>query len=122
LVVVCGGIAVKFPRGEVGLRCNVFEAGIWDRNREHPTRGRHLCPVLWCHPQGKVLIMPAAEPLDPRSDPMITLSEMYDDWWDYQPGGDGDPCEPKPADWGLLDGELVAVDYAAPALAPGGGD
>jgi hypothetical protein len=41
---------------------------------------------------------------------------MHEDWWDYQPGGDEDPCESKNEDWAILDGELVAVDYAAPAI------
>jgi hypothetical protein len=115
VVVICGKIAVKFPLGEHGRCCNIFEAGIWERNKERPTRSRHLCPVLWCHPQGKVLIMPAAVPLVPAADPIAMLSAMHgDDWWDYRSGGDdGQPTEPKSADWGMLDGELVAVDYAA---------
>jgi hypothetical protein len=45
---------------------------------------------------------------------MAMLSAMHNDWWDYFAGDDdGQPTEPKAADWGLLDGELVAVDYAA---------
>jgi hypothetical protein len=116
LVVVSGDIAVKFPRGPAGMRCNLFEAGIWARNWNHPTCGRHLCPVLWCHPKGRLLVMPAATPLDPSADAMAILAEMHADWWDYQPGGDDDPCEPKAADWGLLNGELVAVDYASLAI------
>jgi hypothetical protein len=113
VVVVCGSIAVKFPRGEAGRRGNLFEAGIWERNRDHPTRGPRLCPVLWCHPKGDVLIMPAAQPL-PADPDMAAVLDL--DWWDYEPGGDGWPCEPKAADWGILDGRMVAVDYAAPTL------
>ncbi len=63
--------------------------------------------------------MPKANPLAPLVDPMAVLREMYDDgdWWDYVSGGDDtNPCEPKPEDWGILNGELVVVDYAAPAL------
>src|SRR5215469_2542584 len=92
LVIVTGGIACKFPRGPAGARCNLYEAGIWERNHLHSTRGHHLCPVLWCHPEGKLLVMPAA-PLDPASE--ARLAAMPIDWWDYQPGGDEDPCEPK---------------------------
>jgi hypothetical protein len=113
LVIVCGVVAVKVARGEVGRRCNLFEAGIWERNRDHPSRGPRLCPVLWCDPEGHALVMPAVEPLPPGTD-MAPVLDV--DWWDYRPGGDGWPCEPKPADWGILDGRIVAVDYAAPAI------
>jgi hypothetical protein len=34
--------------------------------------------------------------------------------WDYMPGGDGDPFEPKATDWGRIDGRLVALDYSTP--------
>lgn len=39
--------------------------------------------------------------------------------WDYHPHDpDGpDPFEWKPSDWGRIDGRLVAVDYATPAMA-----
>jgi hypothetical protein len=113
MVVVCGPVASKFPRGVRGLRSNAYEAGIWKRNKSHPTRGQHLCPVLWCAPFGLLLLMRAAKPLPPDTDLTEVLCE---DWWDYMPGGDEWPCEPKPADWGLLDGRIVAVDYAAPAV------
>ena len=37
--------------------------------------------------------------------------------WDYDPaGGDGWPGEPKREDWGMLDGKLVLVDYAASTI------
>jgi hypothetical protein len=33
--------------------------------------------------------------------------------WDYRgPGDDGHPFEPKPLDWGWLNGRPVALDYA----------
>ena len=36
--------------------------------------------------------------------------------WDYAgPSDDGLPFEWKPSDWGYLDGQVVAVDYAATA-------
>ena len=111
VVIVCGPVAVKFPRGDLGIKCNLAEAGIWDRNRNHPTRSRGLCPVLWCDPEGSVLVMRAAAPLPSGANMKDVLD---DDWWDYVPGGDGWPCEPKPADWGVLDGRIVAVDYGAP--------
>jgi hypothetical protein len=114
VVIVRGDIAVKFPRRGNGRRCNLYEAGIWQRNKDHPIRGAHLCPVLWCHPEGRVLIMPAASPLPDEVEPY----RDFGDWWDYQPGGDEWPGEPKAADWGLLEGRFVLLDYSAPALAP----
>lgn len=114
IVAVSGRIAAKFPRGALGLRCNLFEAQIWAKHRHHSTRRPHLCPVLWCHPEGLVLIMPAVAPLPAGTYPRTRLPE---DWWDYMgPGDDEDPTEPKAEDWGILDGELVAIDYASSVL------
>jgi hypothetical protein len=112
-VVICGPFALKFPKGARGLRSNRYEAGIWNRNKDHPSRGQRLCPVLWCAPLGLLLIMQTAEPLPSQIDMSEVLCE---DWWDYIPGGDEWPCEPKRTDWGLINGRVVAVDYAAPAV------
>ncbi len=62
-----------------------------------------------------MLVMAAAEPLPPGFD-IMAFHDAAGDWWDYIPGGDPWPCEPKAADWGRLGGRIVAVDYAAPAL------
>jgi hypothetical protein len=60
--------------------------------------------------------MAAATSLAPSTDLISRLCEMGD-WWDYQAGEhDSNPTEPKSEDWGRLNCELVAVDYAAPAL------
>lgn len=41
-------------------------------------------------------------------------AEADEDWWDYKPPeDDGVPWEYKAADWGVLNGRYVAVDYAA---------
>jgi hypothetical protein len=58
--------------------------------------------------------MRAADPVPATFD----IADVYegDDWWDYQPGGDPWPFEPKVADWGIYCGRVVGVDYAAPAL------
>lgn len=114
LVILCGPVALKLPRDQRGRQCNQFEAGIWERNHNHPSRGPRLCPVLWSHPEGHVLIMRAAEPVPAGTDMSPVLVE---DWWNYLAGEDDDwPCEPKDEDWGMLDGRVVAVDYAAAAL------
>jgi hypothetical protein len=109
------GFAMKFPRNKVGLACNRHEAQIWRRNRNHPTRGPRLCPVLWSAPGGWLVVMLAAEPVDDDFN-IAEVDVEHGDWWDYIPGGDEWPCEPKREDWGVLNGRLVAVDYAAPAL------
>ena len=114
VVVVCGSVAVKFPRGERGKRCNKDEGQVWEQNRSHPARGRWLCPVLWHDPNGHVLIMRAAAPLPAGAQP---IDQLACDWRDYQGGGDTQcPCEHKPEDWGILDGLMVCVDYSEPAL------
>lgn len=117
-VIVIGRFAIKFAKGVRGRRCNLYESGVWTRNRMHPTRRLHLCPVLWCSTRGRVLIMPAAAPAPSNFD-ITTLDDEVGDWWDYMPGGDEWPCEPKSADWGVLNGQLVAVDYSAPAVTVG---
>ena len=115
-VAIAGPVAVKFARGEAGRRCNLHEAKLWALNQHHPSRSRHLCPVLWCSADGDVLIMAAADPLPPDAPhPYDTV----DEWWSYDPSkGDIDtfPGEPKAADWGMLDGRLVLVDYANSCL------
>lgn len=45
VVVVCGSIAVKFPRGEAGIRGNKFEGQVWERYRDHPHRGARPMPA-----------------------------------------------------------------------------
>jgi hypothetical protein len=48
---------------------------------------------------------------------------VLDERWDYGgPGDDPDPTEPKRADWGMLEGRLVAIDYCAPAIDDGEGE
>ena len=117
VVVVSAGLAVKFPRSEIGRRCNMFEQEIWSKYKNHPTRARHLCPVLWCESSGNLLVMPAAHPLEDEFDPRMWLSSTGKEWWDYLAGDDdADPTESKARDWGMLDGNLVAVDYATGAM------
>lgn len=113
LVVVRGGVAVKFARHAEGRRCNLEEARLWRRYKDHERRGKWLCPVLWCSGDGAVSVMAAAEPLPDGQEPW----READAEWDYMPGGDdGSPWEGKRADWGTLDGRAVAVDYATGAM------
>jgi hypothetical protein len=110
-VVLHDSVAVKFATGDRGRRGNLREAELWDRYSDHPTRSQILCPVLWCAADGSVLIMPKTLPLSLDFD----LSTLPD--WDYQAGADdSEPFESKAPDWGILDGRVVAVDYAADAL------
>lgn len=72
-----------------------------------------LCPVLWVSPGGLVLIMRSAVPLSEMMSP-----EEYEDAverWDYMPGDDSCPFEPKASDWGWYEGRRVALDYSTPA-------
>jgi hypothetical protein len=59
--------------------------------------------------------MRAAAPL-PAAYSCERIRGELGDWWDYQPGGDEWPGESKPADYGVLGGTIVLLDYAAPAI------
>lgn len=118
-VFVVEGLAFKVARDQWGRGRNKCEAGIWQGYRDHPTRGPHLCPVLWSDPSGVLLIMAAADPVSDEQLAVIRSDENGAwDWWDYFPGGNRMPWEMKAADWGVLDGRIVCVDYSTPALFP----
>jgi hypothetical protein len=55
------------------------------------------------------LVMRAAMPLNDLSD------EEYQEAWDYMPGEDSCPFEPKACDGGWFEGRMVALDYSTPA-------
>jgi hypothetical protein len=113
-VLLVGGWAIKFARGRVGRRCNREEVRLWSAYQRHPTRGPHLCHVLWCSASGSALIMRRA---CPAPDTFREAEAALGDWWDYHPAeGEPFPSECKRDDWGLLEGRLVLVDYAAHTL------
>ena len=95
-VIVIGRYAFKFARNERGRVSNLYEATLY-RN-VNATRRALLCPVLWVSRKGAVQIMRAAKP--PAE--TMRLEEYGDvvDVWDYMPGEDGCPFEPKASDWG----------------------
>ena len=57
--------------------------------------------------------MRAARPLSE----MMTQDEYQEafETWDYMPGEDDCPFEPKASDWGWHKGRRVALDYSTPA-------
>lgn len=101
----------KFARNARGRASNLYEAKLY-RNA-NATRRALLCPVLWVSRNGLVQIMKAASPLTE----MMSLDEYMEavDVWDYMPGEDSCPFEPKASDWGWLEGRMVALDYSTPA-------
>jgi hypothetical protein len=57
--------------------------------------------------------MAAADPLvEPFS--LDEYIEFFEEW-DYLPGEDACPFEPKASDWGWYRGRRVALDYSTPA-------
>jgi hypothetical protein len=110
-VIVIGRFAIKFARNRRGRASNLCEANLY-RN-VNATRRALLCPVLWVSRNGAVQIMRAAEPFTD----MMSLDEYSEvvDAWDYMPGEDGCPFEPKACDWGWFEGRRVALDYSTPA-------
>jgi hypothetical protein len=110
-VIVVGRFALKFARNARGRASNLYEAKLY-RN-VNATRRALLCPVLWVSQTGFVQIMRAAKPLTD----MMSLDEYMHvtQAWDYMPGEDSCPFEPKASDWGWFEGRMVALDYSTPA-------
>jgi hypothetical protein len=75
-----------------------------------------LCPVLACALNGWVLIARAAQPLTEAEAEELRTKDAFPDWDYVPPDDEGGPFEYKASDWGWLDGRLVALDYATPAL------
>lgn len=110
-VVVIGRFAFKFARNARGRASNLYEAKLYrDANA---TRRALLCPVLWVSRNGLVQIMKAASPLTQMMSPDKYMEAV--DVWDFTPGEDSCPFEPKASDWGSLEGRMVALDYSTPA-------
>jgi len=79
-----------------GLLANMHEAFWWDATR-HDSR---LCPVTFAFPGGWFIVMRRCEPLGDEFDV------------DYD-GFDGLPLDPKPTNFGWLEGRLVMLDYGS---------
>jgi hypothetical protein len=110
-VIVTGRFAFKFARNARGRASNLYELRL--HRSVNATWRRLLCPILWVSRNGFVLVMRAAKPLTE----MMSLDEYMQvtDAWDYMPGEDSCPFEPKASDWGWFEGRMVAVDYSTPA-------
>jgi hypothetical protein len=110
-VIVIGRFAFKFARNRWGRASNLYEAKLY--HTVDDARRALLCPVLWVSRHGAVQIMRAAEPLTE----MMSEEEYQEvfEAWDYMPGEDGCPFEPKACDWGWFEGRRVALDYSTPA-------
>jgi hypothetical protein len=110
-VIVIGWLAFKFARNQRGRDSNLYEANLY--RTVNDTRRALLCPVVWVSPNGGLQIMRAAVPLAET----MSRDEYLEliDAWDYMPGEDGCPFEPKACDWGWFEGRKVALDYSTPA-------
>jgi hypothetical protein len=113
-VIIIGQFAFKLARNRRGRASNLYEADLY--RSVNATRRALLCPVLWVSRNGAVQIMRAAKPLND----MMSLAEYTEaiEAWNYMPGEDSCPFEPKASDWGWLKGRRVALDYSTPV---GGG-
>jgi hypothetical protein len=114
LVLVVGPLAIKFARGERGRRCNRFEADMY--MHVNARRRTMLCPVLWCMPCGRVLLMRAACPITKAEAAEFRATRGFPEWDYMGPNDEECPFEPKASDWGWLNGRLVALDYSTPEL------
>jgi hypothetical protein len=101
-VFLVGPVAVKVPRRRfraLGMQCNAWEREMWLTWRRK-FGWTNLCPIIFADRRGRVVVMRRARQPVSRADidlaldtyPMIT-------------------AETKPADWGVVSGRVVAVDY-----------
>lgn len=107
-VVVVGPFAIKVAQNARRRASNLYEAKLY--RTVNDTRRALLCPVLWVSRGGTVLIMRSAVSLTD----MMSIEE-YMHFWEYMPGEDSCPFEPKESDWGWFEGRVVALDYSTPA-------
>ncbi|SDJ58391.1 hypothetical protein SAMN05216338_105533 [Bradyrhizobium sp. Rc2d] len=110
-VIVIGRLAFKFARNQRGRDSNLYEAKLYRNSNE--SRRALLCPVLWVSPKGALLIMRAARPLSEMMSGVEYIQAFTA--WEYKPGEDSCPFEPKASDWGWFKGRKVALDYSTPA-------
>ena len=91
-------LALKFPRL---TSWRTFLNGLLANDQERVFSrlpDARLCPVLWAAPGGFLVIMCRAQPLPPGVAPL--------GWNDL-------PVERKCDSFGLLDGQMVALDYGS---------
>jgi hypothetical protein len=117
-VIAFGPWAFKLARARRGVRCNEHEADLFHRNKDKAHRRPLLCRVLWCSRPAIILVMRRAKtPItQAQLEELKSLETGAFRKWDYS--GQGDDCCPfewKPDDWGMVNGKIVAVDYAATA-------
>jgi hypothetical protein len=123
VVLLIGRVAIKLARHKRGRACNRFEADLFQSATA--ARKAMLCPAVWCSKSGIVLIARRARPLTQQQFNSIwgrTLRRwdgdysdsgpVLPDWDEGGPRGLESPFEPKPSNWGWLDGRLVALDYS----------
>lgn len=105
-VFLIGRWAIKVPTARRwrqflrGLLGNMDEAEFYSRG------ATGLCPVLFHIPGGLLVVMRRAEPLTDAEWQPIEWHEP-----DAYSGGVKVDLEHKRSSWGMVDGELVAVDY-----------
>jgi hypothetical protein len=109
------GVALKLARGARGRRSNLYEYGLYKRVSER--RRAMLCPIIWCLPLGIILVSRAACPLGEEEKNRLIETDGFPDWdWEPDSPDNGSPFEYKASDWGMLNGRVVALGYAAPVL------
>jgi hypothetical protein len=101
-VILTRRYAFKFPN----LLGGWFQAcwGMIDNMQERRAQGQQgICPLLWSLPGGLLNVMPRARELTPEE----WLAFDYDGH--VQRGAHS--AERKPDSFGVLDGQIVAIDY-----------
>lgn len=122
-VILTERYAIKFPNFRYrypailwGLLHNLSESSWWaastgayDDDRSVRPYQRLLCPVVYRAPLGVVIVMRRAQVLDRRWECPVVFRWLNDR---FTAADVSCPAELKVESFGILDGEIVAIDYA----------
>lgn len=109
-------VRYRYPAALWGMLHNLSEAmwwksstGAFDDDGQQKPYQRLLCPVLGRVWLGFCIVMPRAEQLDRRFDCPVVFRWLDDR---FCAAGVSCPAELKVESFGILNGEIVAIDYA----------
>ncbi len=97
-------LVVKVERSDFRYFANVFEMQFWSEYSGDESIGKWLAPCEFLSPDGRILLQKRCDPLPLN----FEFPEMMPSFL----------CDFKRGNYGLLDGNLVCVDYAMYCVKP----
>lgn len=91
-------LVVKVENSDLRYFANVFESRFWDENQYYKPVSQWLAPCEFLSPDGRILLQRKASPIFDESQLPEKLPSFLTDL--------------KMANFGMLDGRVVCVDYA----------